>query len=237
MRVFQAAFTSLAFISFFASCAGRDTTAPRTDIITVSFDASSAALVAGSTSNVGVTVTRPVGYSGPISLTSEGVPAGVKATLSPTTLQPAVNTSTLTLSADVGAPSGTGAVTVRATGTDIDAQTASIQITVGTDAIGGFTILASPNAITVSKGGSASSFITISRSGGYTGAVSLDVSGFPPSIFASVSPGTTSADAATLSINIGTTTPTGTYVGTISAQGANVPSQTTTVSVTVLAGI
>lgn len=233
MRLRSAATMAAMLVPFVLGCNEKAATSPRTDIITISPDQSNASLQAGGTSTVGLTITRPVGYTGAIALSTDGAPAGVTATLSPATLNPDVNQSTLRLQADAGTPSGSGAVTVRATGTGIDAQSATIQVTIGAVGSGSFTILANPSSITVGRGGSAAAAITIARSG-YTGPVSLDVSGFPATIAASISPGTTSADAATLSIQIGTGTQTGTYTGVISAQGNGVAGQTATVSVTVL---
>jgi hypothetical protein len=234
MRTFKMAVAGLALFSFAISCSAKSSTAPRTDIITVSAEQTTTSIMAGATLIIGITVTRPIGYTGPITLTTDGAPTGVTATLSPSTLAPNANTSTLTLIANAGAIAGTGSVTIRASGTGIDSQSATINLTVGSTAQGNFTLSVSPASMTVSRGQSSSAIITIAPTGGFTDAVSLAVQGLPATISASISPGTTSSGSATLAIQVATGTQTGTYTGTVSAQSSSGITQTASFSVTVL---
>lgn len=84
----------------------------------------------GSTAQVTVTVSRVTDFNGLVTLSAEGLPAGVSAAFAPA-IMPNVTTgnSTLTLTAAPGATLGTVPVTVRATASGV--ADASVQLDVG----------------------------------------------------------------------------------------------------------
>src|SRR5439155_271483 len=94
-----------------------------------------------------------------------------------------------------------------------------------------FTIAASPSSQTVTRGGSTSYAVTISPTGGFTGQVTLNVSGLPSGAGGSFAPNPATASS-TLSVSTNATTPTGTY--TLTLTGVSGPlTHTTTVLLTV----
>jgi uncharacterized membrane protein len=77
-----------------------------------------------------------------------------------------------------------------------------------------FTLSASPSSQTVTPGGSTSYNVTINTLGGFTGQVSLSVSGLPTGATASFTPNPATASSA-LAVTTNTGTPIGTYTLTI----------------------
>src|SRR5947199_9917941 len=77
-----------------------------------------------------------------------------------------------------------------------------------------FTLSASPASQTVPQGGSTSYGVTISPTGGFTGQVTLSVSGLPSGANGGFTPNPATASS-TLSVTTSPTTPTGTYTLTI----------------------
>ena len=220
----------IALVPFAVSCSD-NATALRTDIITVKPDQGVVTLASGGTTSIGVTIIRPVGYAGPITLDVATSGAGVSATVSPSTLPEGSSTSTVTISADAGTTSSTGSLTVRAGGTGITTQSATVGVVVGsTTGSGSFTMIASPSVVIVPKGGTATIDISINRTGGFVDPVSIDVSGFGGDIFTSGSSSIVSSGS--VQISVSSTARPGTYSGTITASGGGIV-QTAGVTVTV----
>ena len=118
---------------------------------------------------------------------------------------------------------GTFTVTASATGTSGTVQgTAQVTVTAGS-----FTLSASPTSQTINRGQSTSYTILITRSGGFTGAVSLSLSGAPSKVTGTFSPNPASGTSATLSIRTLRPSPSGTYTLTITGTSGSVTSSTT----------
>jgi subtilase family serine protease len=98
-----------------------------------------------------------------------------------------------------------------------------------------FSVLVNPTSQTVRRGNSTSYTVTITPSGGFSGSVSLSVSGLPPRSSATFSPNpvfVTSGGTSTLTVNTGNRTPTGTRTLTITATSGSLR-HTQTVTLTV----
>ncbi|HLH52193.1 MAG TPA: hypothetical protein VKY92_01055, partial [Verrucomicrobiae bacterium] len=97
-----------------------------------------------------------------------------------------------------------------------------------------FSLTANPSSQTVSRGNSKSYTITITPSGGFTGSVSLSVSGLPSRSTASFSPNPLSVSTGTSALTVSTSrrTPTGTRTLTITGTSGSLR-HTTTVTLTV----
>lgn len=100
---------------------------------------------------------------------------------------------------------------------------------------GSFSISASPSQMSISPGGTASSVITGSVTGGLNAAISLSVSGVPPNASATFNPvliPAPGAGASTLSLTVDPSTPPGAYSLTVTAKGGG-STQTATIALTV----
>jgi hypothetical protein len=96
-----------------------------------------------------------------------------------------------------------------------------------------FALSASPGTVSAYPGASATSTITETPSGGFTGSVALSASGLPTGVTASFSPSSTTGTS-TLTLNVGSAVATGTYAITVKGTSGTL-SHTTTVNLTVLA--
>jgi subtilase family serine protease len=136
-----------------------------------------------------VTITPVNGFSGNVTLNTSTLPKGVTASFSP---NPATSTSVLTLTASATATAGTKTVTITGTSGSLKATT-TIALTV--TPLGGFSITATPNALTVAQGSSGNSTITIVPTNGFDQAVTLTTTGVPSGVTASFStdPATTTS--------------------------------------------
>ena len=95
-----------------------------------------------------------------------------------------------------------------------------------------FTLSASPTSLTVNRGASGASTITITRSGGFTSAVSLSATGLPSGVTATFNPASTTGGSSALTLAASSTAATGTVNVTINGSGGGL-SRSTTLSLTV----
>ena len=100
-----------------------------------------------------------------------------------------------------------------------------------------FGISASPASVSAAQGGSATSTITTSVSGGFNSAISLSASGAPAGTTVSFSPASIAAPgsgSSTMTMTVGASTAAGTYTITVTGTGGST-THTTSVSLTVTA--
>jgi hypothetical protein len=157
----------------------------------------------------------------------------VTATLSATSLATGVTTSTLTVQVGATVAAGNYPITVRATGTGVTAATAQFTLVVTASTTPGFTLTASPSALSVVAGQQGTSTLTFARSGGFAGAVQLVAEGAPTGVTASFSAASVTGTSSTLTLAAATSTAAGTYPITVRATGTGVTERTTTVTLTV----
>jgi hypothetical protein len=169
--------------------------------------------------------TTLVGSAGTVNLSAGVSPSGPTASLNPTAVS-AGNSATLTV--NVGASVATGTYTVTVTGSE-GANTHSTTVTV---TVADFTISASPSSRTVTRGGQTTYLLTITGTGGFTGAVTFSASGLPSRASATFAPNNTTANSSTMTVTTSSRTPRGTYVLTITAVSGNLR-HTTTVTLVV----
>jgi uncharacterized protein (TIGR03437 family) len=141
-------------------------------------------VIQGKTADAAVNVAAFNGFSGAVSLSVAGLPNGVTANFSPTTIS---QTGTLTISASGTAVKGTYPMTIRGT-SDGKTQTVGLNLTV---IVPDFSISASPLVLTLSQGSSTQANIGIVTTGGFGGDVSLTVSNLPAGVQSSVTPSPT----------------------------------------------
>jgi|HubBroStandDraft_4_1064222.scaffolds.fasta_scaffold05635_3 subtilase family serine protease len=148
---------------------------------------------ASGTSNI--TITPVNGFSGSVTLTTSTLPKGVTGSFSP---NPATSSSVLTLTASKTAKAGTVTVTITGTSGSLKATTT---ITLTVDALGSFTLTASPKTLSVAVGGSGTSTITVKPTLGFDQEVTLAATGMPTGVTATFGTNpTTSSSVLTLTV-------------------------------------
>jgi uncharacterized membrane protein len=138
-----------------------------------------------------------------------------------------------------------GAVTFSAVGTDVVSLTVTDNNNLSDPnpptrtiaVVPNFALSATPASQSTPEGSGASYTTTVTPGTGFTGTVSLSVSGLPTGATASFSPASiTGSGSSTLNVTTAATTPTGTFTLTISGTGGGL-TQTTTVSLVVNATV
>jgi hypothetical protein len=162
----------------------------------------------GQSTSFTVTITRVNGFADPITLSASGLPSGATATwklsngTSSNVAPSNVNSATLTVQTAASTPAGTTKPVVTATGGKLS-HTANLTLVVQQAAQPNFTLAASPASQTIGQGEGTSYGVTITRTGGFSGPVSMSVAGLPKGASASWSPSATvpgSNSAATLQL-------------------------------------
>ncbi len=138
----------------------------------LSSSASTVSVVQGIGATATITVVPKTGFTGKVTLATSGLPTGVTASFNPATT---ATTSIITLSATSAAVVGTNTVTV--TGT-IGAASTSVTLSLTVKGAAVFSLSASPASLTVGRGASAASTITVTPINGFTGTPSLLVATF-----------------------------------------------------------
>lgn len=151
---------------------------PRTRTITVS-DFSLTATPASRTINPGAsaaytaTVTPANGFTGAVTFSVTGLPAGATAAFSPASVTTS-GSMTLNVSTSTAIVPGTYPLTIRGT-SGPRVRTVNVTLVVRGD----FTISATPASRTITRGGVATYTVTITAGPGFSGTVNLSVSGTP----------------------------------------------------------
>jgi hypothetical protein len=205
--------------------------ASATPNFTLSASPSSVTVTQGGSGTSTITVTPSNGFTSNVNLSASGLPSGVTAAFSP---NPTTSASTLLFTASGTATTGTVMVTVTGTSSSLT-HTTSITVTVNAAAGGNFTLSASPSSQTVAAGNGTSYTATVTASGGFTGSVSLSVSGLPSGANATFSTNPISGGSgnSTMSVTTSSSTPTGSYTLTITGTSTN-PSLSHSTTVTLV---
>jgi cellulose 1,4-beta-cellobiosidase len=189
--------------------------------------AANASVAQGGTATSTITVNRLNGFAGSVALTASGLPSGVTASFNPASTT--TGASSLTFTASATAAVGAATVTVTGvSGTLTHAATLVLTVISNTP---NFSLSSSPASATVAQGGTSSSTITVTPSGGFTGAVALSASGLPTGVTAAFSPISTTG-ASTLTFTASSTASLGAATVTITGVSGTL-THTTTISLTV----
>ena len=130
---------------------------------------------AGTGTTYTVSITPSNGFTGSVTLNVSGIPSGATAGFSP---NPATSSSTLTISTGSSTPSGTYTLTITCTSGSLS-HTTTVGLTVNGTVNADFSLSASSATITVPVNSSSTDTIMVTPSGGFTGSVSLSLSGLP----------------------------------------------------------
>jgi hypothetical protein len=151
----------------------------------------------GASTSYAANITRTGGFTGNVTFSASGLPAGTTGTFSP---NPATgNTSTLNITTSPTTPTGSYQVTITGTSGALTHST-SVTLVVNQAPTGDFSLSVTPGSRRVSAGASASFTVSISRTGGFTGGVNLTVGGLPPLATASFSPNPSTGNSSTLTV-------------------------------------
>ncbi|MBZ5662476.1 MAG: hypothetical protein LAO08_18900 [Acidobacteriia bacterium] len=190
--------------------------APTPDF-SLSASPSSLTIAQGASGTSTITTTPQNGFAGSVALAVSGLPSGVSASFTG---------STLTLSASSSAAPGTSTVTITGTSGSLT-HTTTVSLTVAAAAAPNFSLSASPSSLTIAQGASGTSAISTTPQNGFAGSVALAASGLPSGVSASFT-------ASTLTLSASSAAAAGTSTVTITGTSGSL-THTTTVSLTVTA--
>jgi len=187
----------------------------------------------GSNTTCKVTVNPLEGFNSSVTLGVTGLPSGVTASFSPSSISGGSGSSTLTLTASSSATPGIyslGSIVITGSGGSIDRIS---PLTLVVDAAPNFSLSGSPSSQNITIGGSTSYTIDVSSLNGFSGTVALSVSGLPANASGGFSPSSVSGGSGTSTLNIttATNTPSGNYPLTVTGVSGDL---TNTASVTLL---
>ncbi|HEV2664382.1 MAG TPA: glycoside hydrolase family 9 protein [Blastocatellia bacterium] len=170
----------------------------------------------GLTANSAITITRTGGFTGSVALSASGLPGGVTASFNPASTTGA--SSTVTFTASATATLGVVPVTITGTGGGLT-HTVTINLTVIAPPTPDFSLAANPTSLTINRGASGTSAITITRSGGFTASVALSAGGLPAGVTATFNPPSTTGNASSLTLAVSSTATTGPATVTVTGAG------------------
>lgn len=192
---------------------------------TVSASPPSQSVTQGNSTSYTAIVTPSGGFTGTVTLSVSGLPAGAAGTFVPASLSS--GNSTLTVTTSSTTPTGSYPLTITGT-SGATTHTTSVTLVVNAPVVGDFTIAATPASQTVTAGTGTSYTTTVTGSGGFAGVVGLSASGLPAGANASFNPASvTGPGSSTMSVTTSTTTPAGTYTLTITGTSGSLVHSTT----------
>ena len=203
---------------------------PSTPNFSLSASPSSLSVQQGNSGSSTITVTDSGGFTGSVTLSASGLPSGVTASFG---TNPTTSTSSVTFTASATAATGTATVTITGTsGSLTNTTTISLTITAA-GATPDFTVADSPASITVTRGTTGHTTVTIGAVNGFTGTVNLSVSGQGSRVTPTFSPtSVTGSGTSTLSVRVSSRATRGTRTLTITGTSGSL-SHSTTLTLTI----
>jgi polygalacturonase len=187
---------------------------------------SSQTVTMGSGTSYTTAVTALSGFTGTVSLSISGLPGGATGSFNPTSIAGSGN-STLSVSTSSTTPTGTYTLTITGASGSLT-HTTTVTLVVNSTPTPDFTLAATPGSQTVTAGSGTSYTTTITAVSGFTGTVSLGVSGLPSGATGSFNPASVaSSGTSTLSVSTSSTTAAGTYTLTITGTSGSLTHSTT----------
>src|SRR5207245_2663615 len=129
----------------------------------------------GGSATYTVNISPSGGFTGAVSLSAAGLPAGASASFSP---NPATGSATMSVSTTATTSTGSFSATITGTSGNLT-PTSSVSPFATLAPVPDFSLSATPASQTVVQGGSTTYTANISRLGGFTGGVTFSVSGLP----------------------------------------------------------
>ena len=207
-----------------------DPSGPAADY-TISPNPTSASVAQGGNTTVQVTLARSGGFAGDVTLSLEAAPTGVAGTFSP--MAAMGNTSTLTITVGSSVAAGTYPLTVKGTTSGVSDRTASFSLTV--TVAPGYTIALNPTSASVAQGGNLAVQVTLTRTGGFTGAVALTLENAPAEVTGVFDPTPAPGESSILTVSVGGAATPGQYPLTVRGAWSGLADRTATLALTVTA--
>jgi uncharacterized membrane protein len=190
--------------------------APPPPDFTLSVNPSSLTINRGASSGATVTIARTGGFNSVVALSASGLPSGVTASFeSP---PGPVSVISMFIAASSTAATGMTSVSINGSGGGLTRST-TLVLTINAPPPSDFTLSASPASLTVNRGASGASTITITRTGGFTNAVVLSATGLPSGVTATFNPASATGTTSTLTLAASSAATTGTFNLTVSGTG------------------
>ncbi len=209
-------------------------TAAGTPAIALSASPAALSVTAGQNGTSTITVARSGGFTGDATLAVAGAPAGMTATIAPSTVAANATTATLSIATTTAITPGAYTLTVNGTGTGVGAQSTAVTVTVA--APPGVTISAI-SAQQLSQGTSSATAIplVLTRTGGLTGDLTMALEGAPAGVTATFVPNPATSSSSQMTLSATATAAPGSYTLTVRASGAGGVSGTTSFGLTMTA--
>ncbi|HUF13683.1 MAG TPA: hypothetical protein VMN78_11325, partial [Longimicrobiales bacterium] len=160
--------------------------------ISVSLGGSTISIAQGANGTVDITVTRAGGFTGAVTLTVNGAPSGVTATVQPSALSAGVTAALLDFVIGAAVAPGTHTLTVRASGQGVSDATATLTLTITPTAQPDFALTLSSGALQFAQGAQGMVTVDIQRINGFAGAVALTATGLPNGLTVAFNPASVS---------------------------------------------
>jgi len=205
-------------------------TAAATDF-TMSATPASLSIGAGANGNTSLSIVR-TNFTSDVALSLVSPPAGITGVFTPATLTGATLTSDLVISVAASVAPANYTVTVQGAGGSVT-KTTTVIVTVPGGAAS-VTLSMTPNALTIQQGGSGQATLNAARTN-YTGNITPSYSGNPAGLTLTFNPNPITLNSATVTVNVGGSTPVGTHNLTITGASGAAGNPTTTLAVTVTA--
>jgi uncharacterized membrane protein len=190
--------------------------APPPPDFTLSVNPSSLTINRGASSGATVTIARTGGFNSVVALSASGLPSGVTASFeSP---PGPVSVISMFIAASSTAATGMTSVSINGSGGGLTRST-TLVLTINAPPPSDFTLSASPASLTVNRGASGASTITITRTGGFTSAVALTAAGLPSGVTATFNPASATGTTSALTLAASSAAATGTVNVTVSGTG------------------
>lgn len=188
-------------------------------------------VTAGANTSYTATVTPSGGFNGTVTFSASGLPAGATASFNPGSVTSS-GSSTMTVTTSTSTPAGTYTLTITGTaGTLVHSTT--VTLVVNPAPVPDFTISAAPASQTITRNTSGNYTVTITAVNGFTGTVTLSVTGLPTRVTATFTPTTvTGSGTSTMRITVNRRAAVGTSTLTIHGVSGAL-NHTTTVGLTI----
>ena len=191
---------------------------------------SSVSIAPGNAGSTTITSTVTGGFNSAVSLSASGQPSGVTVSFNPTSITGA-GSSTMNITVGSTVTAGTYPITVTGTaGSTVHTTTVTLTVTGTTP---GYSLSASPTSLTIARGSSGHSTITVAVTGGFSGAVGLSASGQGSRVTVGFNPSSiTGGGTSTMTVTVGSRATRGTRTITVTGTSGGT-SHTTTVTLTI----